>query len=132
MLETMPEGYIGIVESPLIDYRTAPASSNVTSMAKRLELMRFMIEKHMTSYQNYVMDAILGIEASSVARLYGWESEMMHAIKAEQELSQESIAFMEHPTYGDGGMAAAVRIASLYDRGPWKKDDLEQMSNTEI
>lgn len=132
MLETMPEGYIGIVESPLIDYRTAPASSNVTSMTKRLELMRFMIEKHMTSYQNYVMDAILGIEASSVARLYGWESEMMHAIKAEQELSQESIAFMEHPTYGDGGMAAAVRIASLHDRGPWKKDDLEQMSNAEI
>ena len=39
---------------------------------------------------------------------------------------------MEHPTYGDGGMAAAVRIASLYDRVPWKKDDLEQMSNTEI
>lgn len=91
-----------------------------------------MIEKHMTSYQNYVMDAILGIEASSVARLYGWESEMMHAIKAEQELSQESIAFMEYPTYGDGGMAAAVRIASLHDRGPWKKDDLEQMSNAEI
>ena len=44
MLETDPEAHIGIVEMPLIDYRTAPASSNVRSMSKRLDLMRFIIE----------------------------------------------------------------------------------------
>lgn len=112
MLETAPDACIGIVPQPLIDYRTAPASSNVRSMAKRLELMRFIIEKHMPSYRNHIADAILGIESISMSRLYGWESEILCALDADRGLGGESEDFMKHPSYGDGGMAAAVRIVS--------------------
>ena len=44
MLETTPEAHIGIVRKPLIHYRTAPASANIKSMDKRLDLMRYIIE----------------------------------------------------------------------------------------
>ena len=71
--------HIGIVPEPLIEYRTAPASSNVTSMTKRLDLMRFLIAKHRDLYAAHIA---------------------------------ASQAFMLHPTYGDGGMAAAVRLRS--------------------
>ena len=71
--------HIGIAPEPLIEYRTAPASSNVTSMTKRLDLMRFLIAKHRDLYAAHIA---------------------------------ASQAFMLHPTYGDGGMAAAVRLRS--------------------
>ena len=91
MLEAVPGSSIEILRKPFIDYRTAPASANVKSMLKRLELMRFIIEKHID----------------------GWENEMVHTIAEKQNLSRTSQEFLEQPTYGDGGMAAAVRIASL-------------------
>lgn len=112
MLETIPNAHIGIVPEPLIDYRTAPASSNVKSMSKRLELMRFIIRKHNQSYQAYVEEAILGIETISMFRLDGWENEICHTLKEKQILSQASKDFIKSPSYGDGGMAAAVRIVS--------------------
>lgn len=115
MLETTPDSRIGIVTEPLIDYRTAPASSNIKSMSKRLELIRFLMEKHMRSYQAHLADAILGVEAISMSRLYGWESEMCHTMSDNQNLSRTSKEFMKSPSYGDGGMAAAVRIASSYE-----------------
>lgn len=112
MLETAPESWIGIVDKPLIEYRTAPASSNIKSMDKRLELMRFMIEKHVGSYHDHIADALLGIEAISNLRLYNWENEVTHTIENHQELSESSKEFLKSPTYGDGGMASAVRIVS--------------------
>lgn len=112
MLEAIPDAYIGIVSEPLIEYRTAPASSNVTSMSKRLERMRFMIRKHSRSYQTHIEDAILGIESISMSRLDGWENEICHILKENQTLSQASKDFIKSPSYGDGGMAAAVRIVS--------------------
>lgn len=112
MLEAVPNAHIGIVPEPLIDYRTAPASSNVKSMSKRLELMRFIIRKHMQSYQTHIEDAILGIETISMSRLDGWENEICHTLKEKQILSQPSKDFIKSPSYGDGGMAAAVRIVS--------------------
>lgn len=112
MLETRPGLRIGIVEEPLVDYRTAPASSNIKSMTKRLDLMGFLIQKHLHSYQAHVAEAVLGVEATSMARLFGWEGEIVCAAKICRELSEVSGEFMEHPTYGDGGMAAAVRIVS--------------------
>lgn len=115
MLETTPDAHIGIVTKPLIDYRTPPASSNIKSMSKRLELMRFLIEKHIRSYQAHITDAILGVESISMSRLYGWESEICHTLSEKQSLSQVSDEFMRSPSYGDGGMAAAVRIASSRD-----------------
>lgn len=117
MLEAVPGGQIGIVEAPLIDYRTAPASSNVKSMSKRLELMRFLIEKHIHSYREHIADAILDLEAISMSRLMGWENAILHSITEKQNLSEMSEDFLVNPTYGDGGMAAAVRIASIQNEG---------------
>ncbi len=114
MLETVPNANIGIVPEPLIDYRTAPASSNVKSMSKRLELMRFIIRKHDKSYRTHMEDAILGIESISMSRLDGWENEICHTLKEKQILSQASKDFIKSPSYGDGGMAAAVRIVSSH------------------
>lgn len=113
MLETSPGSWIGIVNQPLIQYRTAPASPNIKSMNKRLELMRFMIKKHVSSYHDHIVDALLGIEAISNARLHSWENEVTHAISNHQEISQSSKEFLKSPTYGDGGMASAVRIVSI-------------------
>lgn len=113
MLETSPESWIGIVDQPLIQYRTTPISSNIKSMNKRLELMRFIIEKHISSYHGHIVDALLGIEAISDARLYHWENEIAYAISNHQEISQSSKELLKSPTYGDGGMASAVRIVSI-------------------
>lgn len=112
MLETDQNAHIKIVEKSLIEYRTMPASSNIKSMQKRLELMKYIIEKHRRSYEKYVLEAIIGLEEISISRLYGWENEMLQQKKEGQNLSGLSKKFMKNPTYGDGGMAAAVRIAS--------------------
>lgn len=112
MLETNQNAHIKIVEKSLIEYRTMPASSNIKSMQKRLELMKYIIEKHRRSYEKYVLEAIIGLEEISISRLYGWENEMLQQKKERQNLSGLSKKFMKNPTYGDGGMAAAVRIAS--------------------
>lgn len=74
--------HIGIAPEPLIEYRTAPASSNVTSMTKRLDLMRFLIAKHRDLYAAHIADAILGVEAISMSRLTMWESLMRGDIAA--------------------------------------------------
>ena len=58
--------------------------------------------------------AILGIETVSMSRLDGWENEICHTLKEKQILSQASKDFIKSPSYGDGGMAAAVRIVSKY------------------
>lgn len=74
-------------------------------MTKRLDLMRFLIAKHRDLYAAHIADAILDVEAISMSRLTMWESLMRGDTTASQ-------AFMTHPTYGDGGMAAAVRLRS--------------------
>lgn len=118
LLETAPEAQIGIVEAPLINYRTNPVSSNVKSMEKRLELMNFIIEKHIRSYRTHVAAALLGLEAVSCARLQGWEDEMLHGMAVRGELGEASRLFLQSPSYGDGGMASAVRIASANGKMP--------------
>ena len=112
LLETRPDAQIGIVPEPLLEYRTAPASSNIQSMDKRLSLMRFIIEKHLPSYQAHLADALLGLEAASIQRLSGWEAEIRQSLQDRQPLSDASRNFLAHPSYGDGGMAAAVRLRS--------------------
>lgn len=69
----------------------------------------------MRSYQAHIADAILGVESISMSRLYGWESEIWHTLSENQNLSRTSEEFMKSPSYGDGGMASAVRIASFYE-----------------
>ena len=78
--------------------------------------MRFIIEKHADAYRENVADAVLGIESVSMSRLYGWESEISHTLDSDCKMCEASEKFMEHPSYGDGGMAAAVRIMSAYDK----------------
>ena len=56
---------------------------------------------------------LLDIEAISNSRLFGWENEIIHSIKNNQALSDSSKEFIKNPSYGDGGMASAVRIASI-------------------
>lgn len=112
MLETIPAAHAGIVEKPLINYRTAPISANIRSMNKRLELMRYIIEKHNKSYYKNITNVLLDLEAISNSRLFGWENEIIHSLKNNQELSESTKQFIKKPTYGDGGMAFAVRIAS--------------------
>ena len=112
MLETTPEAFAGIVEKPLINYRTTSASTNIKSMNKRLELMRYIIEKHNNSYRDNITNVLLDIEAISNSRLFGWENEIIHSIKNNQELSDSANDFIKNPSYGDGGMASAVRIVS--------------------
>lgn len=117
MLEITPEAHIGMIEKPLLNYRTAPASANIKSMDKRLELMRYMIEKHSSSYQNNITNVLLDMEAISSSRLLGWEKEIIYSIKNNRELSSSANDFMKNPSYGDGGMASAVRIASADKMG---------------
>lgn len=113
MLETAPGAKIGIVEQALINYRTTPVSSNIKSMEKRLELMRYIMEKHIGIYQEHMVEAMLGMEAISIERLYGWENEMIYAKLTGRTLAGVSEEFLKSPSYGDGGMASAVRIASV-------------------
>lgn len=112
MLETVPGAHIGIVESPLLKYRTAPASANVKSMERRLALMRTIMEKHSQSYRDHMTDVLLDLEAVSDARLLGWENEILHSLKNGQAPSEQAEHFLKNPSYGDGGMASAVRIAA--------------------
>lgn len=108
LLESTPDALIGIVEKALINYRTNPTSANIKSMDKRLSLMRYIIEKHKSTYKNHVLEVILDLESISTSRLLGWENEIVQSIEKNQDND-----FIKHPSYGDGGMAAAVRIASI-------------------
>lgn len=108
VLEREPSSTIGIVKEALIEYRTTPLSSNIKSMEKRLELFRGIINKHRRSYEKYVAEAVLGVEQTSISRLLGWESEIAEHVYH----SDKTDHFLQHPSYGDGGMAAAVRIAA--------------------
>ena len=60
-----------------------------------------------------ITNVLLDIEAISNSRLFGWENEIIHSIKNNQELSDSANDFIKNPSYGDGGMASAVRIVSI-------------------
>ena len=110
ILETAEDAVIGMVEKPLIEYRTAPVSANVSSMAKRTELLRYIIEKHSIAYHSHTADVILEMEAIASVRLSGWEAEIIHSMQEGHSLTESPAEFLAHQTYGDGGMAAAVRV----------------------
>ncbi|WEV68373.1 glycosyltransferase family A protein [Bifidobacterium sp. ESL0769] len=102
---------VSIVQKPLIRYRTAPASSNIVSMNSRLDLLRYLIGKHQDLYSNHLENAILGFEKTSIDRLALFEA----TVKNNPQIIENCDAvrsFMDSPSFGDGGMAAAVRIES--------------------
>ena len=59
-------------------------------MTKRLELMKYIIEKHKKSYHENFIDALLGIESISNTRLYMFEDEIIHSISNQQEISENT------------------------------------------
>ena len=95
-------GRIEIVPEPLVQYRTAPASANVRSMTGRLELYGQIIDRHSAAFTRHARAALLALEATSMSRLAAWEA----LVSADPSLDLGDV------TYGDGGMAAAVRIAT--------------------
>lgn len=112
LLEGEKNKKIGILEEPLLNYQTSPASSNIQSMNKRLQLMEYIINKHKQTYCENIVDALLGIEKVSISRLLGWENEMCQNFSQWKTICTQSEMFMKSPSYGDGGMASAVRIAT--------------------
>lgn len=97
-----PGGRIHIVAEPLIEYRTRPGSANLEGMTRRLRLYGEIIDRHEAIFTTHARSALLAQEAISIDRLARWEQLV---------ISDPSIDPGE-ATYGDGGMAAHVRIAT--------------------
>jgi len=95
-------GRVAIAPEPLLGYRTAPASANVRSMIQRLALLRGIVDKHRAAYQAHLADVLVAQEATAVRRLGDWEA----LVAADPALP------LAEPTFGDGGMAAHVRVAT--------------------
>ena len=68
-------------------------------------------------------ETILGLESISMERLYGWEGQICRALDGKEGLSQASEEFRRKPSYGDGGMAAAIRIASHSGEAAFVQED---------
>lgn len=94
-------GRIAVVPEPLVEYRTAPASANVRSMDARLDRYAELVDKHRTLFERHLREVLLAQEATSTRRLLAWE-----------DLARATGAPVGEVGYGDGGMAAAVRLAS--------------------
>ena len=97
-----PGGRIDVVRQPLIDYRTSPQSANIASMEHRLELYGQLIDRHLGAFTGNLRSVVLAHESASTERATRWERLLL----ADRGLDVGEV------TYGDGGMAAAVRIAT--------------------
>ncbi|MGO4535156.1 glycosyltransferase family A protein [Leifsonia sp. 2MCAF36] len=96
------DGMARIVPEPLLRYRTHPASLNMTSMQHREELFRTIIGRHREAFQKHLDDVLVALERTSMQRLARWEALAVR----ENDLEREE------PSFGDGGMASAVRIST--------------------
>ncbi|WP_421741018.1 glycosyltransferase family 2 protein [Cellulomonas sp.] len=94
-------GHVTVVREPLIEYRNAPASANVRSMDSRLELYGRLVDKHRAVFERHLREVLLALEARAMDAARRWED----LVAADRTLPVGEV------TYGDGGMAAAVRIA---------------------
>jgi glycosyltransferase involved in cell wall biosynthesis len=94
-------GRIEIVPEPLIRYRTAPASANIRSMGHRLELYGGLIDRHRRLFEDNLRSVLVAHEAKYIDLMSRWE-----------ELADLSPDNPSEASYGDGGMAAVVRIAA--------------------
>ena len=93
-------GRIDIVPRPLIDYRTALGSANVQSMEKRLVLYGLLIDKHRQLFDTHLREVLLAQEARAIDLSARWEELLLR--HPHEPLGEVS--------FGDGGMATAVRI----------------------
>ena len=101
-------GHISIVPEALIEYRTSMVSANVVSMDQRSELLATLIERHHDLYQRHLSEAVLTLDALSSGHLHAWE---------ELAVQQRDLDLAE-ATFGDGGMAAVVRVESARAQRP--------------
>ncbi|GMA34589.1 hypothetical protein [Demequina litorisediminis] len=95
-------GTIGIVPEPLIEYRTAPASANIRSMSGRVDLYGLLIDRHRPLFEAHMRDALLALESRAI----------LASARAEELMVRHPEEPIGDISYGDGGMASAVRIAS--------------------
>ncbi|WP_062522538.1 glycosyltransferase family 2 protein [Demequina silvatica] len=100
-------GSIGIVSEPLIEYRTSPVSANVRSMTQRLELYGGLIDKHRPLFDAHLREALLALEGRAIGL----------GARVEELLLRHPGEPFGEVSYGDGGMAAAVRVASARGKG---------------
>ena len=91
-------GRIDIVPEALLEYRTAEKSANMTSMEKRSRLFAGLIDKHEALYRVGYKVALVEMDRGRTAHLRKWE--------------QVAAGECDEATFGDGGMAAVVRIES--------------------
>lgn len=97
-----PGGRIAVVPEPLIDYRTAPASANVRSMAHRVDRFAAIVDRHRPLFERHLREVLLAQEARAV------RSDALR----EDLLVRHPVEPLGEVTYGDGGMAAAVRVTT--------------------
>lgn len=102
-----PGGRVAVVPEPLIAYRTAPASANVRSMAHRTELYGYLVDRHRPLFERHLREVLLALDTTAARRLADWED---LAVAGPGAPAPEV-------TFGDGGMAAAVRVASAQQVG---------------
>ena len=93
---------IAIVPEELIDYRTARASANVSSMEERSSLLRGLVGRHQDLYLRHVEEPVTRLDALATRRLHDWEDLV---VASGAQVPAEA-------SFGDGGMASVVRIAS--------------------
>lgn len=99
---------VAVVPEPLLRYRTHPASANVRSMEDRLARYAQVVANHRDTFAAHLEAALLGLERTSITRLAAWEA----LVADDPALDVGPVSF------GDGGMAAAVRVASVR-RASW-------------
>ncbi|MGO3796589.1 MAG: glycosyltransferase family 2 protein [Pauljensenia sp.] len=95
-------GHISIVPEALIEYRTSADSANVTSMGGRSELVSTLVERHHDLYHRHLREAVVALDAISSGHLQAWEA--LAVRQPDLDVPEAS--------FGDGGMAALVRVES--------------------
>lgn len=115
--ETMKQGYedwdfylavteqgwrIAIVPEPLIQYRVADVSLNLTGYQQRLQLIATIIRKHETTYHQYLVDVLLDKERA----LQEKNLQLYDLVLTPDDIPDVS--------FGDGGMAFAVQLMTKF------------------
>jgi len=95
-------GHVSIVPEALIEYRTSVQSANVTSMGRRSELVSTLVERHRHLYERHLREALVALDAISNEHLRAWEG--LAVRQPDLDVPEAS--------FGDGGMAALVRVES--------------------
>lgn len=102
LLGDSDDARISVVPEELIDYRTARASANVSSMEERTSLLRGLVSRHRNLYLRHIDELVTSFDALATLRLHAWED---LAVASGAQVPAEA-------SFGDGGMTSVVRIAS--------------------